>query len=247
MVKVIHGKVAMVVLGIVAAFVVFVLAEVLYVAFVGAPVVRPNISKSQQTIGEGSPLRFVVMGDSTAVSQGGEYSQGFAAMTAAYLANGHTVTWSNLAVPGSRAADVNQRQMPEALTLQPDVALLAVGANDVIHLTNIGDVVASLAHSIDALHKQNPNMVIVLTGSPDMGSVPRFPQPLRWLAGERTKQLNARIVEMTNQKSVLFAPIAAETGQYFRSHPEAFASDKFHPTTEGYSKWTPVIINTLNQ
>jgi len=223
----------------------FVAAEILYIKYSGKPVGVPDIPRSQQTLGTGKPLRYVVMGDSTAISQGGTYADGYAVRTAAYLAESYTVTWQNVAVSGARAHDVEAKQLPKALAAKPDIVLIAVGANDVTHLTDTNSVVSSLGHVIDGLRQQNQAVEIVLTGSPDMGSVPRFAQPARWLAGERTKTLNDRIIALAHKKKAYFAPIAAQTGRQFRRHPELFAADKFHPTTEGYKLWTSVIIKTL--
>ena len=237
----------MIAIGIIAALFVFVLAEALYITYSGTPVSRPNIQRSEQMLGQGPALRYVVMGDSTAVSQGGDYSSGYASKTAGYLAQTHAVTWLNVAVPGARAADVDKKQLPQTLKESPDLVLIAVGANDITHLTPPSSVVSSIRHTITKLQQQNPNVRIVLTGSPDMGSVPRFPQPVRWFAGERTKSLNAHIIKLTSEKHVYFAPIAQQTGPEFRKHPELFAADKFHPTTDGYDLWTPVIIKTLQE
>lgn len=236
-----------IIISLVIGLLLFVVGEILYIRYNGSQVARPNISRQEQTLGNGSPLAYVVMGDSTAVSQGGTYSEGYATKTAAFLARHHAVRWINVAVSGARASDVLHQQLPLAVKYRPDVVLIAVGANDITHVTNISKVCDYLATTIDMLRQQNPNVQIVLTGSPDMGSIPRFPQPVRWLAGKRTQSLNQAIVLLAQQKQVTFAPIAKQTGSYFREHPEAFAADKFHPNTEGYEHWIPVITQALSE
>jgi lysophospholipase L1-like esterase len=212
----------------------------------GSPVARPTVPSGSQTIfGKGSPLRFVVLGDSTSVSQGGEYSRGYAVQTAEYLAQRTTVTWANVGVSGARAKDVAEKQVPQVLKYKPDIALVAVGANDVTHGTPVMAVKKSLSVTIDQLRQANPKVHIILTGAPDMGSVPRFPQPLRWYMGARTNALNKMVTRLSKEKHVAFAPIAEKTGQAFRANPKLFAADKFHPTTEGYELWVPVIIAAL--
>jgi lysophospholipase L1-like esterase len=205
----------------------------------------PQIDRSAQTIGSGSKLTYVVMGDSTAVAQGGEYAQGYANTSAQYLSKKYLVTWVNVAVSGARAKDVATGQLREAITYNPDLVLVAVGANDVTHLTSISSVRKSLSAAIDSLRKANGKVQIILTGSPDMGSVPRFPQPVRWYMGTRTVEMNSMVVGLAKEKGVTFAPIAEKTGPTFRAHPELFAADKFHPNTQGYEFWIPVIQDTL--
>lgn len=231
--------------SLVVGLLVFVVIELLWVKYNGKPVPRPVTPAGAQTIGRGPALSYVVLGDSTAVSQGGEYERGYAVRSAEHLAQSYTLTWANVGVPGARARDVAEKQLPKAAAYKPDIALLAVGANDVTHLTSAGSVKKSLLQTIDGLRRANPNVHIIMTGSPDMGAVPRFPQPLRWYAGERTNDLNKMVVQLAKEKQVVFAPIAEKTGPIFRKHPELFAADKFHPTTEGYELWGPIIIDAL--
>jgi lysophospholipase L1-like esterase len=226
----------------------FLLYVVLWIRFTGEPVARPKIPRGMQTIGRGEALTYVVMGDSTAVSQGGAYDKGYAVASAEYLARAEqqrAVTWANVGVPGARAADVAGLQLQDALPYKPDVVLIGVGANDVTHLTSFSKVVDSLQSTIAALQRVNPQVRVVVTGAPDMGSVPRLPQPLRWYAGKRTAGLNKRIQQLADNKQVFFAPVAERTGPLFRRQPQLFAADKFHPTTEGYQTWVPVITETL--
>jgi lysophospholipase L1-like esterase len=237
----------MAVLILATVLIAFVLIEVLWLKYYGSPVPAPDISRSVQTLGSGPRLRYVVMGDSTAVSQGSAYDEGYATATAAYLAKSHTVEWSNVAVPGARARDVLDKQLPQAAARRPDVVLIAVGANDVTHLSNNAAVRQALAVTITRLQKANSGVHIVLTGAPDMGAPPRLPQPLRWLAGRRTVSLNNTLQSLMPPPAVVFAPIAAKTGPVFRAHPDLFAADKFHPTAAGYRLWTPVLIDALQR
>lgn len=237
----------MIFLIVVALVCIFVGFQILYIMFNGDKVARPDTPRGQQTIGSGPKLSYVVMGDSTAVSQGGDYDKGYAVKTAQYLARTHTVTWANVAVSGSRAKDVEDSQLAQALQFKPDVVLVAVGANDVTHMTSVGSVKESLTRTIDRLREQNPDIRIILTGSPDMGSVPRFAQPVRWYVGERAESLNRMVSKLSKQEQVTFAPIAEKTGHYFRTHPEAFAADNFHPTAQGYDTWTPILIEAIRQ
>jgi len=237
----------MIALLLLVAVITFVIVELLWVLYNGMPIPAPAISRTPQTIGKGPSLRYVVLGDSTAVSQGGSYDQGYVVATAQYLAGTHQVTWVNFAISGSRAADITTTQLKQAVMFKPDLVLIAVGANDVTHLTSSGGVRASLSSTIVALRKANSTVKIILTGSPDMGSVPRFPQPTRWLAGIRTKTLNKTIQQLVAQQHVTFAPIAEKTGPTFRAHPDLFAVDKFHPNTKGYLLWIPVLTTAIDQ
>lgn len=236
----------MIVAVILGISVLFVISQLLWVKYNGKAVVVPTIPRQAQTTGSGSTLRYVVAGDSTAVGQGGDYAKGYAVATANHLAQTHQVTWINYAISGARAEDVLVKQLPQILSFKPDVALIAVGANDVTHFTSTATVRDVLAQIISQLQQTNPQVAIVLTGSPDMGSVPRFSRPVQWLADRRTKSINAAVETLAKSQGAIFAPIAKETGALYRAHPELFASDKFHPTSEGYQPWIPVLTSALD-
>ncbi len=216
-----------------------------YITYSGKPVAVRDIPRSMQTIGSGKPLTYAILGDSTAVGQGGDYDKGIAWSTAHFMAQKYKVSFQNYAVPGARASSVLHYQVRQAAMLQPDVVLLAVGANDVTHLTRLKVIQQDIADIIWQLRSAKPSVKIVLTGAPAMGSVPRFPQPVRYVAGVRTQQVNKVISSLANGKNIIFAPIAAETGPIFMRHPELFARDKFHPNTKGYGVWTPVLNEAI--
>lgn len=217
----------------------------LYIKYSGKPVAIPDIPREVEMFGSGEPLMYVVLGDSTAVGQGGDYEVGIARSTAAFMAKNRQVKLQNLAVSGATAADVLKNQVDAAAKLKPGVALLAVGANNVTHLTSTSDIKRDMASIIDTLRAANPSVKIILTGSPEMGSVPRFAQPLRYYAGVRTAQVNKVMQGIAAEKSVTLAPIAAETGPIFSQRPELFAQDLFHPNNEGYGVWIPVLHKAI--
>lgn len=234
-------------------YVIFLIAVICVVAvnfvmirYSGSPVAVPDIPRSAENYGSGERLTFVVLGDSTAVSQGGDYDRGYARSGARFMAEqGYAVALHNFAVSGARAADVNAVQIPKAVKLQPDIVLIAAGANDVTHLSSVSKVRHQLADGIEKLQTANPKVHILLTGSPEMGSVPRFPWPAHSLARLQTKRINSAVQQLTNGKSVIFVPIAEKTGPTFTAHPELFAADKFHPNSDGYDLWTTVINNSI--
>jgi lysophospholipase L1-like esterase len=197
--------------------------------------------------GTGPPLTYVVMGDSTAAGEGASsYKTGIAQVTARYLAENHKVTYRNVAIAGARTQDVLNTQVAKAISYKPDLVLLSIGANDVTHLTASAHVRESAQEIINRLIAANCNVKIVLTGSPAMGAVPRLPQPLRWLAGVRTDQLNKVFVGLVNSNHLTFAPIAEKTGPQFERNHALFAADHFHPNDQGYATWVAVLNPALH-
>lgn len=242
-------KILVVLAAVIALVLVVAAVNFLIIRYRGTPVPAPDIPRSLETYGqEGEVLRYAVLGDSTTISQGGDYNEGYARETARFLAgNGFRVSLQNFGQSGATAADVASNQAPKASEFNPDIALIAVGANDVTHLTSLSSIRESLKETIGTLKRANPDVRIILTGSPQMGAVPRFPQPSSYLAGVRTGQVNEVVRDIVaNEESVYFAPIAAETGPRFAATPDKlFARDLFHPNTQGYNLWTNVLKNSL--
>lgn len=232
---------------ILAALLVFIAVESLIVMLSGKKVPTPTIPKDEQVFGAGEQLTYVVMGDSTTVGHGAAYTESYAYQTAQYLAKNYKVKLKNVGVSGSRAKDVATLQLPEAVKIKPDLVLLSVGANDATHFTKSSSVRQSLQTTIDGLRATNPDVVIVVTGSPQMGSVARFPWPARDFARLRTAQVNKVYESLIIENRLFFAPIAAETGQAFADDPTLFAQDRFHPNARGYALWTPVINRALDE
>jgi len=196
--------------------------------------------------GPGKPLVYVVMGDSTAAGEGAPYDDGIALETARYLSRSGPVTMTNLAVAGATVDDVVKVQLSQAVTLKPDVVLLAVGANDATHFTSNSKVSAGMTAILDGLQGVRPGIRVVLTGSPQLGSAPRFTQPLRWFAGTQTGRVNQVITEVGVSRHALLAPIAKETGPIFAADRTLYAPDRFHPSARGYATWFPILNHALD-
>ncbi|HYG84099.1 MAG TPA: SGNH/GDSL hydrolase family protein [Verrucomicrobiae bacterium] len=226
---------------------VFVVVQLLWVKLNGRRVPLPKVSRLPRKIGAGAPLRYAVLGDSTSVAQGGDYSQGYAVATAEYLASRYEVEWLNLGESGARAGSVLHRQLPAALAFSPDIILIAVGANDVTHFTKMTIFTAQLEQILHSLRQANPDVRVILTGAPAMGTIPRFPLPLRSIMGRRTLQINGIVKELAKKHKAVFAPIAEQTEELYRAHPELFAADKFHPTSEGYLPWIPILQRAIDK
>lgn len=206
---------------------------------------RPDHDASM-TLGTGPPIRYLVLGDSTAAGVGADYERGIVLETARHLAGSHRVELLNLAVSGARFRDVLRDQLPRAGGWKPDLVLLDVGANDATHLTSSRSMRRDLEEIIRSLLAENCEARIVVTGSPDMGAPPRIPFFLRGLAAARARRINALARQAVSDHDLTFAPIADRTGPAFRSDPTLFHPDRFHPNARGYALWVPVLTEALD-
>lgn len=222
-------------------------ANLVAVFYNGKSVAAPDIPREATTIGDGDELKYLILGDSTSIAQGGDYDQGFAVKTAENLSKNYKVIYRNYGVSGARVNDVATSQLDESKEFTPDVVLVAVGANDVTHLTSLGSIKTDMQQIINKLRERNKDVKIIFTGAASMGDVNRFIQPFRWFLSQQTDDVNALFEQATRENGVTFAYIARETGEEFANNPKLFAQDNFHPNNEGYAVWTEVLNPVLEE
>lgn len=186
----------------------------------------------------GAVEHVVWLGDSTAAGVGASGRAGALPRQVARAA-GHPVDLTVLAVSGDRVADVLADQVG-AVPARTETVYVSVGANDAVHLTRAGDFRRRYVEVLDALPAGVDR--VVLLGVPDLGSTPRFAQPLRFLAGVRGGTLDAVIADLADAPGRTYVDIAGETGPAFRRRPgRFFAADDYHPDDDGYGLWAGAV------
>lgn len=233
--------------GVVVIVLLVIAVEILYIRYAGNNVPAPEIPREPQVYGSGTPLTYVVMGDSTSISQGGTYEKGFAVQSAQYLGKSRLVTFVNTGISGATAQTVKQDQLDKAVANKPDVVLLAVGANDVTHRTDFAAAQADLQEIVDQLRAANPAVKIVFTRSPAVDAVTRFPIGAKQLIRHRVESFNVSLEPFIARNNLVLAPVAEQTRQAFIEDPTLLAPDKFHPNDRGYALWVPVINSALDE
>ena len=187
-----------------------------------------------------------VLGDSTAAGVGAaNASKAYPTLLARRLAQatGRRVDLTVLGTSGARVRDLSREQAPTGLRLDPDVILVAIGANDVTHLTPLGVVRTEMTRILDVL--DDTDAAVVVAGAPDM-RVYAWHQPLRWLAYQRGKQVTRAIEEVARARRVPVVELAEETGHFFADEPgRHFSPDGFHPSASGYERWAEAIFPVL--
>jgi lysophospholipase L1-like esterase len=196
---------------------------------------------------DGEPLRFLVLGDSTAAGLGADDADGsYAAELSRKLGDdGYRVEMTGLGVSGARTADVLADQVPRAEKERPDLVFVGIGANDVTHLTNLSDVRASMSEIVTRLKATGAKVVIA--GAPDMRAA-AWQEPLRSLSGWRGRQVAGAIAEAGRAQGVPVVPLAELTYSAFAADPERNnSSDLFHPSAAGYAVWARAIYPYLQE
>ncbi|SDD10280.1 SGNH/GDSL hydrolase family protein [Aquimonas voraii] len=146
-------------------------------------------------------------------------------------AQGLRVDWRILAKNGATAGSLRQRLLPKIEPNAFDLILVSVGVNDVTGLTRGRGFAKSIDALLADLRAHSPQAQIVLLGIPPMQAFPLLPQPLRAWLGGRSRRLEALGVAAARRHEALHSPVRVQPA------PELFASDGFHPSELGHSRW----------
>ncbi len=193
----------------------------------------------------GTPLRLVVLGDSTAAGVGaGRPELSYPAQLAAQLGDeGYRVNLSAIGMSGARTADVLREQVPRAESLGADLVFVGIGANDAIHVTPIESVRRDMAEVLRRLRATGADVVVA--GAPDM-HIEAFLEPLRSLSAWRGRMVEEAITEVARAQGVPVVPLRAVAGPRFAANPRLYNSaDELHPSAAGYGVWVDTILPVI--
>lgn len=180
------------------------------------------------------PVRaLVALGDSTTVGMGDRVPggwRGFARMLADACGGPGRIRYANLSASGARVRDVHEVQLPAALRLRPDAAVLVVGMNDT--LRSDFDP-APLRRRLDAVVGEltRAGAVVVAARYHDHGRVFRLPAPLHRALRKRIEQVNAVLDEVLARHGARCVDLEALPGAYGL---DAWSVDRLHPSEFGH-------------
>jgi lysophospholipase L1-like esterase len=170
--------------------------------------------------------RFVVIGDSVASGEGdpvdGFAHRGWADSVAAALRGAHPeLVYRNLAHRGLLAEEVRETQLDAALRLQPDLALVVAGGNDLFGPGFDGPGVEDeLDEMVGALRRRGADVLTV--GMFDISQAPGVvAEAYRLVVGERLRELSWRTRAVANRHDAIhvdltYHPASADPGIYSR-------------------------------
>lgn len=190
------------------------------------------------------PLRLAVLGDSSAAGHGVDSVEAtVAGQLATRLAGvGWRVNLLSFAIAGSRTGDLGP-QVSRALLHRPDLAVLLVGADDAVRLTPS----QSVSHAIvDAVRRFRDRGVPVVVGTaPDLAASRSLRQPLRVVAGWRSRKVARLQFAATVSAGGLPVDLARECGPVFRADPGLLCADGWHPSGDGARIWADALEPTV--
>lgn len=188
------------------------------------------------------PLRIVALGDSTLTGPGLQRGEDvWLPRALQQLRLGRAVHYISLAVGGSRSADVVDR-ITDALRRQPDLVVVAVGSNDILHGVPIRTLQAQLDETVARLLVAVPVVAVANVG--DLGNIARVPAPLSSVIRSRASRARRAIerVVASHHRAVLLDVTRAD--EVFRDRA-IFTPDLFHPGVAGHAAWADSVLEDL--
>lgn len=188
--------------------------------------------------------RYVALGDSGTEGVGDEphpdgSERGWADRLAGYLAEANPdLLYANLAVRGRRIFEVHEQQLGPALALEPDLATVVAGINDLLR-TNF-DLDSCIAHMDEMLRELSAIGATVVTATyPDVSPI----NPIGRLARKRLHRFNAAIRDVASSRGALL--VDADDFPILTTDRVMWCDDRLHLSPTGHRSLASATARTL--
>jgi lysophospholipase L1-like esterase len=188
------------------------------------------------------PIRLAMLGDSLAAGYGADRDR---ETPAAVLAVGisevarRPVHVTNVAVVGAESRELAP-QLAALRHVQPDLAVVMIGANDVTSRTKPTVSVRHLESAVRALRELGAEVVVGTC--PDLGTIRPLAQPLRAYARRLSRRMAAAQTVAVVQAGGRTVSLGDLLGPLFAERRELFAADQFHPSSAGYFEAAQAVL-----
>jgi len=199
--------------------------------------------------GRGRPglaIRVALLGDSSAAGYGVErVEETPGALLASGISEhaGRRVYLREYAVVGAESSGL-AAQIDRALPIEPDVAMILIGANDVTHTVMPSQSVRHLSEGVRRLREAG--VEVVVGTCPDLGTVKPIAPPLKQVARAWSRRLAAAQTIAVIKEGGRTVSLGSILGPEFAAAPALlFGPDQFHPSAEGYRACANLLIPSL--
>lgn len=187
--------------------------------------------------GQGGPVVYVALGDSTGVGVGARKGGGYVARLFERVERARPGSrLVNLCVSGATTGDVLRGQVGRVGAARPSLVTLGIGINDVTHQVEAGQFERNYEEIVGRLREQT-DAPLVLSNIPDVSFAPAVPAYFRGAARARIQLFNERIARIAERHGLTVVDAYGFSHEVIPDHPEFFSPDGFHPSDEGYEFW----------
>ena len=185
--------------------------------------------------GRGSPIRMVVIGESTVAGVGLAHGDETVAATTARALARHTrrpVAWHGHGLSGATVSEAAARLLPQIAAEPADLLVIAFGVNDTIAYRPPSAFADDLAALVTAARARIGHAAVVITGVAPLACFPALPWPLRTILNWRSAALQEAAEGLAGRLPRLVVERFSEP-----LGPHLFAVDGFHPNMEAHALW----------
>jgi lysophospholipase L1-like esterase len=182
-----------------------------------------------------NPVSILVLGDSTAAGVGTDRQEdalpgNLARRLSTEWERG--ATWRAVGENGATSEDIVRRYLADASSQSYDLVFVSIGANDALKLRSRAAFRRNFRTIIRRLRSVSPHAFILVSSLPGFSQFVALPNPLRWAL-----QLHSRSLEDVARRFAAAEPGVVMSPPAPRYTPGFFASDRFHPSAQGYREW----------
>lgn len=205
------------------------------------PILPPAALPWSGSVDGPTPLRLLVLGDSTSAGVGAATQENglagnLARQLSARLHRG--VEWRAVGESGATSRDLLLRFIDEAVSEVFDIAFISVGANDALGLRSRAAFGRNIRALVARLRESNPQCTIIMSSLPAFFRFKLLPNPLKrnLYRHSRSLESEARAIFGRLDRARMSPPPPPYTEGFF-------ASDLFHPSELGYHDWANFAID----
>jgi len=183
--------------------------------------------------GQGTPLRILAVGESTAVGVGVDTHEEAVVSRFAQALNARSkraMAWEATGLAGATVREGHATLLPNIANTPRDLVLLLFGANDTLARRSAHEFARDLAALIGDLRERVGAAPVLMSSVPPMHTFPALPRPLNTYLGARARWLDEAAAGL-GLPGVWHAPVNIVM------EPVLFAADGFHPGPLGYQAW----------
>ncbi len=186
--------------------------------------------------------RYVAIGDSSTEGlddpDGEGRYRGWADRLALAIAQAQGgLEYANLAVRGRSAREIKQQQLPVALGLQPDLATVVAGMNDLLRPSfDLRAVMADIGAMKKALVESGATVVTFTLPAPGPG------MPIGRLIAPRVARFNRALRRSAQSLGTLVLDLEAHA---VASDPRLWSEDRLHANSDGHARIAAGLAQTL--
>jgi acyl-CoA thioesterase-1 len=192
-------------------------------------------------------LLYVALGDSTVSGAGATRPEhNFVSRLAARLGREYgQARTKNLGVPSATAVEVALRQVPEAISLAPQLVTVTVGPNDVLDEVPIETFERNVQFILERL-RQETRALIVVNLIPDFVRTPKFRvAPNATAMAGQIRRFNEVLARQAGEQGAVLVDLYGPSQAALPAHPHVVSADGYHPSDVGYELWAELMWGAI--